>query len=378
MQSTIRSGATPWSIKMSDSVIRFYPELSKRWIYHDGVVLEGMEQVWRMTGEQKYFQFIKKYVDTYVDQTGNIAGYTNEEYNIDHINNGKLLFPLYQETGDERYKKAAFLLRNQLKTHPRTTEGGFWHKKIYTCQMWLDGLYMGDPFYAEFIKQYGEPTEFDDVAKQILLIEKHLKDPKTGLYYHGWDESKQQKWADPETGCSPNFWSRAIGWFMMAMVDVLDHLPSTHSQRNKIIEIFEALVIAISKVQDPATGLWYQVTDQLGREGNYLEASGSCMFIYAIAKAVRKGYIDQKYLEIANKGYQGVLEQLIEVEDNGFVKLKNNCEVAGLGTPPYSGAAFKFRDGSFEYYIGEPIVVNDFKGVGAFILASAELEMLNK
>lgn len=369
---------TPWSVRMSDSVIRFYSNLSRRWVYDDGVVLKGFEQVWRTTGERIYFDFIKSYVDTYIDANGNIAGYSPDDFNIDHINNGKLFFPLYRETGDERYKKAAFLLRRQLKNHPRTSEGGFWHKQIYPHQMWLDGLYMGDPFYAEFIQTFSQPVEFDDVVQQFLIVEKHLKNPQTGLYYHGWDESKQQKWANPQTGCSPSYWSRSIGWFMMALVDVLDYLPENHPKRPQMIAILANLATAIYKYQDPVTGLWYQVTDQVDRAGNYLEASGSSMFTYATLKGVRKGYLDRRLLDPALKGYRGLVDHLIEVDDNGLVKVKNNCEVAGLGTPPYSKAALKFRDGSFDYYIGEPIVVNDFKSVGSFILAAAEAEILTR
>jgi unsaturated rhamnogalacturonyl hydrolase len=244
--------------------------------------------------------------------------------------------------------------------------------------MWLDGLYMGTPFYAQYIQNYGQPKEFDDVAQQFLLIEKHLYDPKTGLYYHGWDESKQQTWADPQTGCSPNFWSRAIGWFLMAIVDVLDFLPPTHPHRTRLISILEKLVVAVTKFQDPTTHIWYQVTDQLGRTGNYLEASASAMFIYAIAKAVRKGYVGKQHSETARQAFRGLLDNLVEVAPNGLIHLKQNCEVAGLGTPPYTDPDFHYRDGSFDYYIGEPIVTNDFKGVGSFIMAAAELKMLNQ
>jgi unsaturated rhamnogalacturonyl hydrolase len=367
-----------WSVKMSDSVLRFYPTLSDRWIYHDGVVLKGIEQVWRMTGAPKYFEFIKEYIDTYVDEDGAIRGYRLDTYNIDNVNNGKLLFTVYQETGVVKYKKAADLLRSQLNDHPRTLEGGFWHKLLYPHQMWLDGLYMGAPFYAEYIQNYGDPAEFFDVVQQFRLVEKHLLDPQTGLYYHGWDERKQQKWADPETGCSPNFWSRAIGWFLMANVDVLDFLPLTHPGRARLINILNELVKAIIKYQDPATQIWFQVTDKIGRAGNYLEASASAMFIYAIAKAARQGYIDTRHRETAQKAFQGLLEKLVEVTPDGRVNLKQNCEVAGLGTPPHANPALIYRDGSFDYYIKEPIVTNDFKGVGSFILAAAELERKNE
>jgi unsaturated rhamnogalacturonyl hydrolase len=233
--------------------------------------------------------------------------------------------------------------------------------------MWLDGIYMASPFYAEFGKIFGEPAAFDDAAHQIILIERHTRDPKTGLLYHGWDESKQQRWANPETGCSPHFWGRAMGWYVMAIVDVLDYFPQDHPNRRDILAIFERLMTALESVQDKSTGLWYQVLDQGNRAGNYLEASGSCMFVYSIAKAVRLGYLAKTYLDMARKGYQGILDHLIRVDEEGRVNLERICGVAGLGGNPY-------RDGSYEYYVSEKTVTNDYKGVGSFILASLETE----
>lgn len=366
----------PWSIQMSESVMQRNPNPPKKWGYEYGVVYKGMEQVWLRTKDQRYFDYIKLCMDAYIEENGNIRTYKPEEYNIDHVNNGKLLFPLFHKTGEEKYKKAAFLLRSQLETHPRTKEGGFWHKKIYPHQMWLDGLYMGDTFYAEFISTFGKPEDYDDVTKQFILIEKYTKDAQTGLLYHGWDESREQEWADSKTGCSKCFWGRAMGWYAMAIVDVLDYLPAEHKDQKKIIQIFNDMVDALIKVQDEESGVWYQVLDQKGREGNYREASASCMFVYSIVKAVRKGYIDSSYLAAARKGFDGILKEFIRIDDQGLVNLENNCEVAGLGKPPNAGAAFKYRDGSFEYYVSEPIVANDEKGIGAFILAAFELESL--
>lgn len=366
-QNRVIPSDAPWSVRMTESVMRRDPILPVKWAYDYGVIWKGMEMVWRKTGEKAYFDYIKTNMDIYVDSDGNIGHYRLQEYNIDHINNGKLLFPLYKETKAEKYKKAAYLLRHQLLHHPRTTEGGFWHKFIYPHQMWLDGIYMGSPFYAEFAKTFNEPEAFDDVAKQIILMDKHARDHKTGLLYHGWDESRGMKWSDDKTGCSPNFWGRAMGWYAVAIVDVLDYFPEDHAKRGQIIEILSSMIAALAKVQDRETGLWYQVVDQGGREGNYLEASASCMYIYSIAKAVGKGYIDEKNIEMAKKAYAGVLEKFIEVDDQGLVNLHGTCSVAGLGGNPY-------RNGSFEYYISEPVVKNDPKGVGAFILAAAEIE----
>ena len=306
-------------------------------------------------------------VDIGVDSEGNIDTYRPHEYNLDQINPGKILFPLYARTGDDRYRKAAHRLMEQLKDQPRTTEGGFWHKKIYPHQMWLDGIYMASPFYAQFARTFRKPEGFDDVAHQITLIEKHTRDSRTGLLYHGWDESRTQKWANPETGCSPNIWGRAMGWYAMGIVDVLDHLPISHPQRGEIVEILRRMAAALVAVQHASTGLWYQVLDQGSREGNYLEASASCMFVYALAKGVRKRYLDETCLDAAKRGYGGILEHFVEVDDQGLANLNQICSVAGLGGSPY-------RDGSFEYYVSEKIVTNDYKGVGPFIMASVEMD----
>jgi unsaturated rhamnogalacturonyl hydrolase len=360
-----------WSVRMTDSVMQRHPLLSRRWHYEPGVALLGIKQVWLKTNEQKYVDFIKRNVDEFVGSKGDVRTYRLEEYNLDQINEGKLLFLLYTATGDERYKQAAYLLRKQLQTHPRTSEGGFWHKQVYPHQMWLDGIYMASPFYAEFARTFDDPEGFDDVARQIILIEQHTRDPKTGLLYHGWDESRSQQWADPQTGCSPNFWGRAMGWYAMALPDVLDHLPAEHPKQDTILSIFQTTISAVVAVQDQATGVWYQVLDQGDREGNYLEASASCMFVYAIAKGVRRGYIDPTYLDVAERGYAGILEQFIRVDDAGLVNLDGICAVGGLGGKPY-------RDGSFAYYISEKVIANEYKGVGAFILASAEMERLRE
>jgi unsaturated rhamnogalacturonyl hydrolase len=360
-----------WSVWMAGSIMKRHPLLSKRWHYEPGVVLLAIQQVWLKTGEQKYYDYIKKNMDEFVGPDGEIGTYRLEEYNLDQINEGKLLFLLYDTIGDERYKKAAYLLREQLRTHPRTIEGGFWHKQIYPHQMWLDGIYMAFPFYAEFARRFDEPEGFDDVAHQIILIEKRTRDPRTGLLFHGWDESKSQKWADPESGCSPNFWGRAMGWYAMAIPDVLDHFPMNHPRRDKLLAIFETTVSAIVRVQDPASGVWYQVLDQGDRPGNYLESSASCMFIYAIAKGVRKGYLGEEALAVARRGYEGILRQFVEVDEQGLVNLNGICSVGGLGGKPY-------RDGSFAYYVSEEVVTNEYKGVGAFILASVEMERVEQ
>ncbi len=360
----------PWSVKMADSLMKIRPDLSDKWSHEYGVIFKGLENVWLKTKDGKYLDYIKKNIDVNIDEQGNIRGYKVEDYSLDHINSGKLLFRLYAVTGDEKYRKATQLLREQFQGHPRTSEGGFWHKQYFPYQMWLDGSYMGLPFYAEYAKTFNEPEIFDDVIKQVGLIASHTKDAISGLHYHAWDEKKEQIWANPESGCSPSFWGRSIGWFAMALVDILDFLPEQHGGRGKIIKVLNGLANALAKVRDDETGLWYLVLDQGKRTGNYLEASAAGMFIYAISKGIRKGYLGESFKGMVNKAYDGLIERLIEVGQDGTVNINGTCLTAGLGDRPN-------RDGSFEYYISEPIVANDLKGIAAFILASVEMESLN-
>jgi unsaturated rhamnogalacturonyl hydrolase len=309
---------------------------------------------------------MKTYIDYFINEDGTVKHYKIEEYNLDRINPAKNLFTLYKRTGEEKYNKAIQLFVEQLENHPKTKSGGYWHKKIYPWQMWLDGIYMSSPFLAQYAKEYNKPGWFDVVTHQILLIYDKTVDPDTKLLYHAWDESKEQRWSDPETGQSPHFWSRAMGWYLMAIVDVLDYLPENHPDREKLISILNTTIDALLKVADKETGLWYQVLDKGGKEGNYIEASGSCMYIYAMAKGANKGYLKNKYSQIANKKFDAVLKYLIKTDEKGNLVLTNVCGGCGLGGNPY-------RDGSYEYYITEKRVDNDSKGVGPFILAAIEL-----
>ncbi len=367
------SKENPWSIKTVNSFIEQYPllkdhpYLSDRWHYENGCILKAIAEVYEFTGSQEYYKYIKRNMDTYVGEDGTIKGYMIEEYNLDQINQGKLLLFLYRHTQDYKYIKAARVLVTQLKGHPRTSEGGFWHKKIYPYQMWLDGLYMASPFLAEYAELELKPLLFDDVAAQLILVEKHTRNAQTGLLYHGWDESKEQEWANADHGCSPHVWGRAIGWYCMAVVDVLDYLPIDHKHRGQIIGIFERLYKALVRIQDEKTGLWCQVMGEEGRTGNYLEATGSAMIVYAGAKGLNKGYLSPGYRGSVERGYQGILEQWVEVDEHGHVHLHQNNKGAGLGGSPY-------RDGSYTYYIGEQVVSDDPKGLAPFILACVETE----
>ncbi len=346
------------------------PGKTERWSYDQGVVLKGMEDLWLNTADGKYFRFIQQSIDRFVRDDGTIRTYEIDEYNIDHINNGRILLLLYNVTGQEKYRKAAALLREQLKTHPRTSDGGFWHKKIYPYQMWLDGLYMGEPFYAEYSAMFHDDAAFDDIARQFGLMELHSRDVKTGLLYHAWDESRKQRWSDPTTGRSPHFWGRAMGWYAMALVDTLDYFPQDHPKRNDLIAILRRLAVAIARYQEPKSGLWYEVLDKGNAKGNYLEASVSCMFTYALAKGVRKGYLPASSFRVAQKGYTGIVKRFIKTDSGGEMNLEGTVSVGGLGGNPY-------RDGSYEYYLSEKVVTNDPKGIGAFLMASNEMEIAN-
>jgi len=293
-----------------------------KWTYDQGVVLKGMEGLWYKTGDAKYFYYIQHCMDYFVNDQGEIKSYKQTDFNIDNVLTGRALILLYNVTGKEKYYKAAVNLREQLKIQPRTSDGGFWHKKIYPNQMWLDGLYMGEPFYTLFADSFNEPEAFNDIAHQFILMENHSRDAKTGLMYHGWDETKSQKWANPATGVSPHFWARAMGWYGMALVDVLEYFPANNNKRDSLIAIMKRFANAVKSVQDPKSGVWYDILNMPTAKGNYLESSASSMFVYAIAKAVRLGYLDASYLSIAKKGYDGMLKEFIETDANGQTNLK--------------------------------------------------------
>jgi len=380
----LREGLLPipqprWSVRIAESIMKRTPDPlwldatdAPRWEYTPGLLLKAVMEVAQRTGDDRYWKYVERYYDAMIDDAGNIkGGYKIEEYNIDRINAGKPLFALYERTKKEKYRKAIELLRRQLREHPRTKEGGFWHKKRYPYQMWLDGLYMGAPFLAQYAQTFHEPAAFDDVINQYVYMERHARDEKTGLLYHGWDESHAQKWSDPTTGRSPAFWGRAMGWYAMGLVDTLDFIPLDHPRRSELLAILNRLAEAITKVQDPKTGLWWQVLDQPNREGNYLEASVSTMFADALLKATRLGYLDASYKKAGTKAFDGIIKNLVETNADGTVTLHKVCQVAGLGGDPEKE---RYRDGTYEYYVRERIRDDDPKGVGPFAFAALEHE----
>ena len=366
------SDSLKWSERLALTLMKHHPESYQiddkekpKWDYVHGLVLTAFQELYEKTKNEKYYDYVKDYADATIDSLGGIPTYKYENFNIDMIEAGNILFSLYDKTNDERYLNAMKLLRKQISEQPRTPSGGFWHKKIYPNQMWLDGLFMGEPFYTHYTVKFEEGKNLDDVAKQFELIQKYAKDEETGLLYHGWDESKEMDWANKETGTSPNFWSRSLGWYAMALVDVLDYFPKDHPKQKELVDYLNQLAEALSK-QQHESGLWYQVTNMGDKEGNYLEASGTAMFAYALAKGANKGYLPTSFKDIANKAFDGITSDLIKVEEGGEVIITQACAVAGLGGNPY-------RDGSFEYYVNERKKNNDPKATGPFILAALEL-----
>lgn len=370
------AGNELWSERMARSEMKRFPEpwmiekaQTPRWGYTHGLVVKGMLEEWKHTGNRDYYDYARIYADSLIDANGKIRMHYLS-FNIDNINPGKMLFDLYEQTNDRRYKVAMDTLRKQLSEQPRTKEGGFWHKLKYPDQLWLDGIFMASPYLAQYGRVFADTEAFADVVNQITLIARRTYDPDTGLYYHGWDESRKQKWADPVTGCSPNFWSRSLGWYAAALVDVLDYLPEDIEGRDTVLSIVENLAASLAKYQDEKTDTWYQVTIEGDREGNYPESSATALFVYFYAKAINKGYIQSEYESVVSSAFDGMIKEFIRQEPDGTYTITKCCAVAGLGGEP------RYRDGSFEYYISEPVIDNDPKSVGAFILAAIEYEKM--
>ncbi len=374
-----QSQITPieWAKKMADSDQKRVPNpvyldgvKFPKWNYTNGLVTLANQQLYDYTKEQKYWDYGLSYAEQLIDKDGKIGGgYELDKYSLDLINSGKILFEIYNKTKDDRYKIAMDMLHKQLEGHPRNSHGGYWHKKSYPWQMWLDGVYMADPFSAQFGLVFNDPKSIDDAILQAELIQKHTYEPKTGLNFHGYDEKKVQFWANKTTGTSSHVWGRAQGWYCMALVDILDFVPENHPKRKELIQILQKVYVAVLKAQDSKTGVWWQVMDQPGRKGNYLESTCSTMFVYSFTKAYNKGYVDKKFLKSAQKGFNGILKEFIKENPDGTISITKCCAVAGLG-----GKNPQDRDGSFDYYISEPIREDDAKAVGPFIMAGIEMQ----
>jgi unsaturated rhamnogalacturonyl hydrolase len=357
----------PWSETIANTILATYPNpadmevFSKgKWSYTNGYFLNALSECYLINKNSQYFDYIKQWVNLFLDATGRIdpLKYKHDDFELDNIAPGRLLLFLYQQTSDNRYAKAADQLLDQLNHQPRTSDGGFWHKKLYTNQMWLDGIYMADVFLAQYASAFNKSQYFDEAAKQMELIFKHTYDPKTGLLFHGWDESKNKIWADPLTGASPEIWGRALGWYLMAVVDGLDYIPNNHPEHPKLVQIFKSLAANLIKYQDTTSGLWYQVVNKGNLPGNWLETSCSAMFAYALAKGVQSGYLGNVYLQRANKAFDGLVDNEIFFDDQGKIYVNGTVKVGTLN--------LRVSKGDYDYYIGVDRRINDFKGIAAF------------
>lgn len=360
-----------WSVRMANTILAqsdslvYYVDRNPRWAYD--VAFLGMAIDRLGEADPGYSAYMKSWVDYFVQPDGSVIDYRKDEYNLDRIFPGRNVMTLYRRNPEDRYRRVLDTLISQLETHPKTKAGGYWHKNIYPWQMWLDGIFMASTYMVQYAAEFDSAKWFDIAALQAKLVYEKTLDSESGLLMHAWDESREQRWCDPETGKSKYPWSRATGWYTMALLDILEYLPEDHPDRAELIRILQNTCDALLKVRDPESGIWYQVLNQVGREGNYLEGSGSAMFTYVFARGAREGYLDGKYLEIANQAFDGILKELVTVDESGLVTIHNICGGCGLGGNPY-------RDGSYEYYINEKKFDNDTKGVAPFILAAIELD----
>ena len=366
-----KSANSKWSVRMADYVMNrsdsliYYVDRNPKWAYDVAFLGMAVDRLGNL--DPKYSEYMEDWVNHFVQPDGSVIDYRIEEYNLDRIFPGRNVMTLYRRTSETRYKLALENFILQLRTHPKTNSGGYWHKNIYPWQMWLDGIFMGSTFMVEYATEFNAPEWYDEAASQTKMIFEKTLDQESGLLMHAWDESRQQKWCDPVTGKSRYPWSRATGWYLMAITDILDCLPETHPDRDDLKKILQKTCEALLKVQDPKTGLWFQVLNHGGREGNYIEGSGSAMFTYIFARGAHKDYLDSRFLGIAEKAFDSIIRELITIDEKGLITMHNICGGCGLGGNPY-------RDGSYEYYINEKRVDNDTKGVAPFILAAIELD----
>ncbi|MCR5706274.1 MAG: glycoside hydrolase family 88 protein [Acholeplasmatales bacterium] len=339
-----------------------------KWNYIDGCMTNSLIELYKLTGDKKIYDFVKAYIDYFVNEDGTINTYEKEKHSTDDIAEGRTLFSLYDISGEEKYRKAIENIYAQIKEQPRTPEGNFWHKEIYPNQIWLDGLYMAQPFYLTYETRFNKMENYNDIIGQIKNVRKYMFDEKKKLYYHGYDASKKMFWADPKTGLSKNFWLRSIGWFTVALADCAEIInQQMYDEFRTITTLLKEIIDSLLTYQDPKTKMFYQVVDKGDMKGNYVETSGSAMIAYSILKGVRMGILPERYQKIGLDIFDGICENMLK-ENNGSLDLEGICLVAGLGPDKD-----RRRDGSYEYYISEPVVANDAKGVGAFTMAYIEV-----
>lgn len=376
-------GARPLSVRMVESEIQRNPSATNldgipqgkvKWNYTTGLELLAMMDAAKAYDRPDFYDYAARYYDTMVRPDGSILTYKKSKYNLDHICPGRPLFEIYERTGETRYLAALDTLYAQIKEQPRTPEGGYWHKQIYPNQMWLDGLYMAEPFHAEYVKRFVQTRDPHlssevqaEIAAQFAIVGKYTYDPVTELYRHAWDSSKEMFWCDKESGQSQHAWGRAVGWYAVAIVETLDYLSEEAAGREEMIRILNHIFKTLPRYADPETGMWYQVLDCPQREGNYQEATCSIMFIYAQLKGARMGYLPAEELEKGLENYRRFVKRFVRENPDHTISITDCCAVGGLGGK-------QMRDGSFAYYLSEPVIENDCKGVGPFIWASMEYE----
>jgi unsaturated rhamnogalacturonyl hydrolase len=356
-----------WSIRIADTVRSLYPEAAElgNWNYTDGIIIDALYAIASRTGREDDFNYIRQYLDRFVSPEGKMdpQAYPFELFSLDRIRPASTLLWMYERTKEAKYLTAAKYVSTQLDKQPRTSDGGYWHRSTYPNQMWLDGIYMADVFAVQFGAKTKQPKYFDEAVTQIQLIYNHTHDPRTGLCYHGWDETRSRPWANKSTGTSPEFWGRAMGWYVMAMADVMDWLPANHRGRKQVLGIFRSLCQSLLKFQDRETGMWYQIVDKPAAPKNYVETSCSLMYAYAMARGVQRGWLAPEYLEHARRAARGVLNRQVDLLPDNRMDIRGTVQVGSLG-----------GDGGFyDYYVSVPVVTNDQKSIGAFMYLSMVL-----
>ncbi len=362
-----RDAVYAWPIRIAGSVRALYPNATElgNWNYTDGIIIDALFGIASRTGRDDDFNYIRQYLDHFVSPDGKLdpEAYPFKLFSLDRIRPASSLLWMYGRTKEEKYLKAARYVSTQLDQQPRTSDGGYWHRSTYPNQMWLDGIYMADVFAVEFGSRTHQPKYFDEAVKQIMLIYRHTHDPRTGLCYHGWDETKSRPWANKQTGTSPEFWGRAMGWYVMAMADVMDWLPKDHSGHKEVLPIFQSLCRSLSKYQDRDTGMWYQIVDKPTAPKNYVETSCTLMYAYAMARGAQRGWLAPEYLERARRATRGVLNRMVDLLPGNRMDIRGTAQVGSLG-----------GDGGFyDYYVSVPVVTNDQKSIGAFMNLSMAL-----
>jgi len=357
-----------WPDKIIESTMAFYPEPPASYDHQFAYFLTAMFQRWQETKKPEYFNYIKKWCDRFIDSHGsfNPRYYNVADYQLDDLLGGRLYISLYEVTKDSKYKGAADQLKQQLRYQPRTTDGGYWHNQSSPYQLWIEGVYMADIFSMQYGRVFNEPSLFNEAMQHIRLIEEHNRDTHTGLLYHGWDESGNNVWANEESGTSPEFWSRGIGWYMMALLECIDYIPLESANRKEVGPLFSQLAKTVAKYQDARTGLWYQVINKSYEPRNWHETSATAMFAYAFAKGYRKGILDKSYLAAAQKAFDAIKDKYIFFDDEGRLYFDGIVKVGSLNV--------KTSKGDLDYYVSVERRVNDYKGLGSLLFLSQELD----